>query len=106
MLPRLRVGLRVWFAEVWNTHPHQVPHDQCCPPGKVYTSWGTCLHERLVGDDYCHASLACYCEEDSDCGRTPVPFFPARWARCQYPYGEPLQEHLVIDGVAGVVCGP
>ena len=112
LLPRLRVVLRVWFAEAWDMHPHQVPHFQCCPPGWVHDCTGVCTLEVWVGDDFCHANLECYCEEkvSRPCGgKPPVPFCLARWARCQHPYsraGEPQQGREVMHCVGGVFCRP
>ena len=109
LLPRLGVGLRIWFAEGWAIHPHQVPHDQCCNSGWMLGCWGGCFPESSwVGDDWCDAELQCYCEEKASppcSGCRPCPFAPQ--AGHQYTAaGEPLQAHLVIHGVAGVLCGP
>jgi hypothetical protein len=111
MLHVLRTGLRFWFAEASATHPHQVPHGQCCESGDVYTCSGGCSLD-WVGDFWCDLDLECYCEEKASpaCGgKPPVTVCSARCARCQHPYsgaGELLQGHEVIHGVGGVLCGP
>jgi hypothetical protein len=119
MLPGLERVFGSGFAEALDIHLHQVPHLQCCPSGEVYScSGGECAPESLVGDFTCHGgglhvSLECYCEEQKlDCGtggKPPAPVCSARWAQCQHPRtvaDESLQAHLLILGMAGVLCGP